>query len=122
GLRCHQSCSSSWGREQGGVRRLGICAKRQESDAGGKNQNDQSEADHGGLSQRVMRAATMPPLSSNTTAGTLGERTAASSGTSAGTLGAHVHNNRRLPAACRHVRPPWPIDPFRPVLSPDRRE
>jgi hypothetical protein len=46
-LRRRQSGSSSGGREQGRVRRLGICTKRQRRDAGGNNQNDQSEADHG---------------------------------------------------------------------------
>ena len=49
-LRRRQSGSSSGGREQGRVRRLGICTKRQRRDAGGNNQNDQSEADHGGTS------------------------------------------------------------------------
>jgi hypothetical protein len=46
-LRRRQSRSSSWGREQRRVGRLGICTKRQRRDAGGKNQNDRSEADHG---------------------------------------------------------------------------
>jgi len=46
-LRRRQSCTSSRGREQGRIGRLGICTKRQRPDAGGKHQNNQREADHG---------------------------------------------------------------------------
>jgi hypothetical protein len=61
-------------------------------------------------------------LSNSTTAGRLGEHTAASFGMSAGILGGNVHNNRRLPAPCRRVRLPRPIGPFRPLLSSSRQE